>query len=222
LSRFPSLPVSDSEVRRWLSRHVPDTLQTRADGRRSLIDQAQKRLIETQDAEIADSTKHEAEMAALQKVFSRFLSDCDKAGLTPTADIGQLRRERWRQWKRVPQEYRQNPPLKSFRETPGYIFELNIGKYKDELCLALDGTLYKHQLNAVDPYPAEELLKSATAEKVADSLIASLVWLLQARQHPAEQNTHETAAAGPENGDSHEAAATPQNVKLTAAAPLED
>jgi hypothetical protein len=187
LSRFPSLPASPPDVRPWLMRHVPDMLQAKVDGRKTLINQARERLIESQDAEIKESNRQQAEMAAAQKVFSNFLADCSAADFLPTVDLGKLRRDRWRQWKRVPAEYRQHPPLRSFRETPGYIFTLNIAKHKDEFCLALDGTLYKHQLNAPDPYPLEEILKFATVQKIAESMIVSLLALLQARQHPMEE-----------------------------------
>ncbi len=184
ISRFPSIPASGSEVREWLSRHVPDALETSADNEGSLVEQARQRLLENQDSDIVSSTKDTAEATKVHKLIASFLADCLDAGLAPTVDIGQLRRDRWKQWKRIPAEYRQHAPLKSFKVTPGYIFEVNVAKYKDEFCVALDGTLYKHQLNSVDPFTIGEILKSATVEKIAEGLIGSLVWLLEAKQHP--------------------------------------
>ena len=172
------------EVRGWLERHVPDTLKTTFDPASALLEQARKQLLDNQDSEVSAATKNTAEVTEVRKLFSALLADCLRAGLVPTVDIGQLRRDRWKQWKRIPAEYKHNAALKAFKPTPGYIFEVNVGKFKDEFCLALDGSLYKHQLNAVDPYPVDELLTTATVDKIAEGLLATLVWLLKAKQQP--------------------------------------
>ncbi len=185
-----------------MARHVPDTLETTFDPASALLEQARKQLLDNQDSEVSAATKHTAEVTEVRKFTSAFLADCSGAGMVPTVDIGQLRRDRWKQWKRIPAEYKQNAPLKAFKLTPGYIFEINVAKFKDEFCLALDGSLYKHQLNAVDPYPLDELLKIATVDKIAEGLLAALVWLLKAKQQPdlgAEPATEsgKTLEAGP-------------------------
>ena len=184
LSRFPALPKGADEVREWLVRHVPDTLETTLDSASALLKQARKQLLDNQDSEVLAETKHTAEVTEVQKLISTFLEECLGAGLVPTVDIGQLRRDRWKQWKRIPVEYKQNAPLKVFKLSPGFIFEVNVAKFKDEFCLGLDGSIYKHQLNAVDPFPIDELLKIATVDKIAESLLAALVWLLKAKQQP--------------------------------------
>ncbi len=184
LSQFPALPTGAGEVREWLLRHVPDTLETTFDSASALLEQARKQLLDNQDSEVLAVTKQTAEVTKVQKLISTFLAECSGAGLVPTVDIGQLRRDRWKQWKRIPVEYKQNAPLKVFKVAPGYIFEINVAKFKDEFCLGLDGSLYKHQLNAVDPFPVDELLKIATVDKIAEGLLAALVWLLKAKQQP--------------------------------------
>lgn len=184
MTRFPALPASVPDVREWLARHVPEMLEAATDSSHSLIEKATKQLMEKQDNEIKETTKQNSELTQVRNLIAGFLTDCTRSGLDPTIDIGQLRRDRWKQWKRIPAEYRQNPPLRSFKTTPGYIFEVHVAQYKDELCAGLDGSLYKHQLNALDPYPIEELVKSASVEKIEEGLIASLVWLLKAKQTP--------------------------------------
>lgn len=198
LSQFSSLPTGTAEVSDWLTRHVPDSLETTFDPASPLLEQARKQLIDNQDSEVLATTKSTTEVNEVQRLISAFLADCLAAGVVPTVDIGQLRRDRWKQWKRIPSEYKQNAPLKSFKLAPGYIFEVNVAKFKDELCLSLDGSLYKHQLNAVDPYPLEELLKSATVEKIAEGLLAALVWLLKAKQQPDPVVEPTVATAGVE------------------------
>ncbi len=187
LAKFPALPESADDASQWLKRYVPEMLESSVDPKASLLEQARKKLLEEQDTEISEANTQATKIREVQKLISIFLTDCADAGVPPTIDIGQLRRDRWKQWKRIPAEYKQNAPLKTFKLTPGYIFEVRVAKHKDEFCVALDGSLYKHQLNAVDPFPLDDLLKGATLEKIAEGLLAALVWLLKTKQQPAEE-----------------------------------
>ena len=148
------------------------------------MDAARKRVISEQENELSTGTKTNSEVVAAQKLIDDFLLDCRREELAPTIDIGQLRRDRWNQWKRIPTEYRQHAPMKDFKLTPGYFFETSVVQFKDEFCLALDGGLYKHQLNAADPYPLEEFVGSIPVEKLAEALTSALFWLLKTKQQP--------------------------------------
>lgn len=199
LGRYPTLPVSDQNIRKWLATYAPELIQTSVETENSLVDRARRRLIDEQEDEIAERTRAQAEIDSAKQLIANFLNDCHREGLGPTIDIGQLRRDRWRQWKRIPAEYRQNPPLKNFKVTPGYLLEISIANYKDEFCLALDGTLYKHQLNAPDPFSLEELLYIVPAAMLADALTLSVIWLLKSKQTPTyqEEPGYEPAPAAP-------------------------
>jgi len=188
LSRYPNLPVNPTEIKDWLAKHKPEFLESSWSGG-SLLDAARKHLINEQEKEIATGTKAQAEVAEAKSLIDSFLLDCEREGLPPTIDIGQLRRDRWRQWKRIPTEYRQHAPLKNFYQTPGYFFETSLAMFKDEYCVALDGTLYKHQLNSPDPFTLEELVGTMPAGKLAEALEATLLWLLKAKQQPGAAET---------------------------------
>ncbi len=184
LSKFPSVPTATADVKKWLARHVPEFLGQETTEAQSLIDRARAQVISAQDGDIAIETQKAADVARVRGLLAEFLSACSREYLDPTINIGQLRRDRWKQWKRIPAEYKEHSPLRTFKTTPGYIFEVKLAKFKDELCVGLDGALYKHQLNAPDPYPIEDLIDSAPVNKIAEGLIASLVWLLKAKQQP--------------------------------------
>ena len=183
LNRYPDLPVNPEEIKEWLAEHKPELLSSSWTGG-LILEAARKRLIGEQEEEIKRITKIKAEVDEAKSLIESFLLDCRREGMAPTIDIGQLRRERWRQWKRLPTEYRQHPPLKDFRFTPGFFFETPIGQFNDEYCLALDGSIYKHQLNAPDPYPLRELVGNIPVDKLADALTMALVRLLKLKQQP--------------------------------------
>ena len=183
LSRYPSLPVNTSEIKDWLAEYEPELLATSWSGG-SLFEIAKKRLLSEQEEEITANTKVNAEVTEAKSLIENFLLDCRREGLAPTIDIGQLRRDRWRQWKRIPTEFRQYAPLKKFALTPGYFFETSVAKFKDEYCVTVDGGLYKHQLNAPDPFPLEELISTVPPNKLREALAAALLWLLKAKQQP--------------------------------------
>ena len=185
LGKFEDLPVTIKDIKKWLILNEPSILEPSVPISNSLLDNAKSQLIKTQEQQISVDTKNRVEISEAEKLIANFLLDCKKEGLEPSIDIGQLRRERWRQWKRIPTEYRQNAPEKDFRLTPGYLFETSISKYKDEFCLSADGTIYKHQLNAPDPYPLETLLSMVTVNNLAEALTATIVWLLKSRQKPS-------------------------------------
>lgn len=185
LGKFEDLPVTVKDIKQWLVLNEPSMLEPSAKITNSLLDTAKSQLIRTQEEQVTDDTKSSVEISEAEKLIGNFLLDCKKEGLEPTIDIGRLRRERWRQWKRIPTEYRQNAPEKDFRLTPGYLFEISVVKYKDEFCLSADGIIYKHQLNAPDPYPIETLLSMVTVNGLAEALTATLVWLLKSRQKPS-------------------------------------
>lgn len=183
LSRYPSLPVGNKDIKDWLTRYEPESLNSTYAGG-SLLDAARKQVISEQEDDISTGTKTNSEVATARTLIDDFLLACRREELAPTIDIGQLRRDRWNQWKRIPTEFRQHAPMKLFRLTPGYFFETSVVQFKDEFCLALDGSLYKHQLNAADPYPLEEFVGSIPVEKLAEALTTALVWLLKTKQQP--------------------------------------
>lgn len=126
----------------------------------------------------------QVEVAEARSLIDNFLYDCQREGLAPTIDIGRLRRDRWRQWKKIPAEYREHAPLKNFNRAPGYFFETSLALFKNEYCVAIDGSLYMHQLNSPDPFPIEELISTVPANKLGEALTAALLSLLRAKQRP--------------------------------------
>ncbi len=198
LVRYPNLPVNSKDVKDWLAKYEPQFLASTWSGG-SLLERAKRQLLSGQDREITATTRSNAELTEAKSLIKNFLLDCQREGLAPTIDIGSLRRDRWRQWKRVPAEYRQHAPLKNFRFTPGYFFETSVADFKDEYCLSVDGVIYKHQLNAPDPFELEELLKVVPANKLAEALAAAMVELLKAKQHP-ESGVTQALGASAEGG----------------------
>ncbi len=198
LSRYENLPVTTKEIKPWLLKNEPNKLGSPSLSGKSLIVAAKEQLISTQETQISDNSKHRAEILEAENLFKSFLADCQKENLDPTINIGQLRKERWRQWKRIPTEYREHAPQKDFRLAPGYLFEMSIGTWKDEVCLSVDGSLYKHQLNAPDPYPLEEILNTISLRVLADALTTTLVWLLKNKQKPAADSKKGKESVGKE------------------------
>ncbi|HEB12712.1 MAG TPA: hypothetical protein ENI11_03435 [Actinobacteria bacterium] len=186
LGKYEDLPVTIKNIKKWLVLNDPTILEPSIPTKDSLLGTAKAQLIRTQEEQVTNDTKSRVEISEAKKLIENFLLDCKKEGLGPAIDIGQLRRERWRQWKKIPTEYRQNAPEKDFRLTPGYLFETSVAKYKDEFCLSADGIIYKHQLNAPDPYPIDALLNVVSVSNLAEALTTTLVSLLKDRQKPAQ------------------------------------
>lgn len=207
LSRYPKLPVSQKEVKDWLLKYAPEEVSNFTFAPGHLLIKAKESLVKEQDNQVSEKTHHYLDIRQAQKLIEEFLSACEQEALAPILDIGQLRRERWRQWRHIPAQYRVHPPLRDFRVKPGYLIQIPIAKYVDEFCLAIDGSLYKHQLNAQDPFPLEELLKLVPVSNLAEALNATLVELLKAKQQPAVPSRgffrRREQAAEPESAKEH-------------------
>jgi hypothetical protein len=184
LSRFPTLPTENREIKEWLARYKPEFLEAAPAQANALVEGARRQLVGNQEKAVGLAVQNRMGLGAAKELIAGFLADCRRENLEPTIDVGQLRKERWRQWKRTPSEQRQNPPLKIFKQTPGYFFQITVAKYKDTICIAPDGSLYKHQHNAPDPFPFEELLSLITVDQLGQALTMSLVELLKAKQQP--------------------------------------
>lgn len=188
LSRYPKLPTAPKEVKEWLLKYAPEEVSTFTIEPGQMLIKAKESLVKEQDSQVNEKTQQYLELATAEKLIAQFLQACEQEMLAPTLDIGQLRRERWRQWRHIPAQYRLHPPLKDFRVKPGYLIQIPISKYVEEFCLAIDGSFYKHQLNALDPFPLEELLKLVPTSNLAEALNTALVELLKTKQQPAVES----------------------------------
>lgn len=187
LSRYPKLPTAPNEIKEWLLKYAPEEVSTFNSEPGRMLITAKESLLKEQDAKVSEKTHHYLDLAAAEKLIEEFLFACEREKLAPTLDIGQLRRERWRQWRHIPAKYRLHPPLKDFRVKPGYLIQIPVAKFTDEFCLAIDGTFYKHQLNAQDPFPLEELLRFVPLNNLAEALNFTLVDLLKTKQQPVPE-----------------------------------
>jgi len=188
LSRYPKLPTAPKEIKEWLLKYAPEEVSTFAIEPGQMLVKAKESLVKEQDSQVNEKTQQYLELASAEKLIAEFLQACEREMLAPTLDIGQLRRERWRQWRHIPAQYRLHPPLKDFRVKPGYLIQIPVSKYVEEFCLAIDGSLYKHQLNAQDPFPLEEMLKLVPTSNLAEALNTALVELLKTKQQPAVES----------------------------------
>lgn len=188
LSRYPKLPTAPKEIKEWLLKYAPEEVSIFNIEPGQMLIKAKESLVKEQDSQVNEKTQQYLELATAEKLIAEFLQSCEREMLAPTLDIGQLRRERWRQWRHVPAQYRLHPPLKDFRVKPGYLIQVPVSKYVEDFCLAIDGSFYKHQLNAQDPFPLEELLKLVPINNLAEALNTALVELLKTKQQPAVES----------------------------------
>lgn len=179
LTKFDNLPSGLDDLKTWLEKNSPDVLRAPViEG--GLLEQAKQALIKEQEITIKKRSQTAYEVAQVKQLFQDFLSSCHQEGIPPNYDIGRLRRDRYKQQKKLGQT--DFLPVKNFKQTPGYHFRLNFGRVGEDLYLSLGGELYRHLMNVPDPFPIEELLKFASVEKVAEGLRQTLVELLKQRQ----------------------------------------
>lgn len=181
LSRFSSLPMLPEDILGWLENNASEVLNSpNLEG--GLLQQAKSVIISDEEKEVASNTSVSTDVLKVRNLFGEFLQSCSEAGIAPNVDAGQLRRARWKQWRRAEKSQRINPPVKNFQQTPAYYVKFELAKYFEVFCLCLDGTLYKHYFNALDPFPVEELLKVFPLAKIEEGLRNALVFLLRQRQ----------------------------------------
>lgn len=184
LSSYPNLPNDINELKTWLEKNNPDALSAEIfEG--NLLEQARKSLITEQEKEIEKASQKAYEVARIKRAFADFLEGCSKEGLSPNVDVGRLRKERFKEQKKTKQTY--NMPQKNFRLTPSFHFQIFFSRSVEDFYLTEDGELYRHHMNAPDPFPMEELLKMTTVEKVVEGLRKALVGSLRQRQHQATE-----------------------------------
>lgn len=190
LTKYPNLPNTIEETRPWLSINSPETLIARAE-EGSLLEQAKRALIKEQEDAIKKNSRQSYEVAQVRQSFEDFLLSCRQENVAPAFDVGRLRRERFKQQKKT--GLTEFPPVKNFKQTPAYFFRILFGRAAEDFYLTETGELYRHQMNLPDPYPIEELLKLATADKIKEGLRQTLVELLKQRQipFPAQTNREE-------------------------------
>ncbi len=179
LSSYPSLPDDETHLKDWLKKHEPKALETeKIEG--DLLEQARAVLIKDQENVIDEESQKAYEIAQVKQLLQEFLSSCSKEELPPNIDIGKLRKERFKEQKKAKQS--QNMPVKNFRLTPGFHFQIFFSRSVEDFYLTQEGELYRHHMSVVDPYPVEELLKFTTLEKINEGLRRTLVDMLKQRQ----------------------------------------
>jgi len=179
LSSYPNLPDDETHLKEWLKKHAPATLETeKIDG--DLLEQARAALIKDQEKAIDDESQKAYDIAQVKRLLQEFVSSCSKEDLHPNIDIGKLRKERSKEQNKAKQK--QNMPVKNFRLTPGYHFQIFFSRSVEDFYLTEEGEIYRHHMNVADPYPIEELLKFTTVEKINEGLRKTLVEVLRQRQ----------------------------------------
>lgn len=186
LTRYSNLPNYVQEIPAWFEEYAPESAKpANVPEQAGLLDQARAEFIGRQDAQLGSKSKEHVEVETIKRLLNDFLSACAQEQLAPNVDVGALRKERWRAWRSADKAVRHYPPLKEFKSTPGYHLRLPFAKYVDEYFLCLDGSLYRHEFNAPDPYPVEWMAKSMPVAKIEEGLRSALVELLAARQEAA-------------------------------------
>jgi hypothetical protein len=183
LIKYPRLPNSSEEVRKWLKEYSPASLEARIEPGQ-LIDQAKTMLIKGQDSQINQDTRQTQAIAQARSLLSDFLQSCAQANIPPNTDVGALRKDRWKAQKKA--GLKSNLPLREFKPTAAYFFQVLIADYQEQFYLCTDGSLYRHIASVPDPYPIEKLVEIIPVVKLAEGLRDTLVELLKQKQQPQE------------------------------------